>query len=211
MEILTWPKLVQFSHQFVGLFSVSSPSDLEYFAVVKLSKDEKARGHHRMMDEQGNQVGDVDHIRDVSRRTSVIQIAAYAAEMNKRIKRILLVDDHPVLRSGMRNFLDGKFEICGEAANGKEAIEQAMQCKPDLVLLDIQMPVMNGVEAAREIRRLLPKTKILMFSMVDGVQLERTVAEAGAHGGITKTATTDELLQTINRVLTTPSPNRAND
>lgn len=81
-------------------------------------------------------------------------------------KRILIVDDSAVLRKTLRQTLerhDG-WEVCGEAANGREGVEKAQRLKPDLILLDSSMPALNGLEAARQLKRLLPSVPLLMFT-----------------------------------------------
>lgn len=91
--------------------------------------------------------------------------------------RVLLVDDSPVMRSAVRALLDRHpFLVCGEAANGRDGVQRVLELKPDIVLLDIDMPVMNGIEAAREIRETAPHTKIVfltihhMSEMPDGIR-----------------------------------------
>jgi len=80
-------------------------------------------------------------------------------------RRILLVDDVPMVRTTIRSFLEPySFQICGEATDGEEAIEKVRALRPDIVLLDINMPVMNGVRAACEIRRIAPATKIVFLT-----------------------------------------------
>lgn len=117
--------------------------------------------------------------------------------------RILLVDDHEVVRRGVKLLLQNQagWEVCGEAQNGKEAIDQVVNLKPDLVILDLSMPVMGGLEAAREIRRVAPGTKILIFTMHDSPRLAAEVERAGADGYVSKTALSAELQKTITNLL----------
>ena len=84
--------------------------------------------------------------------------------------RILLADDFDIVRRGIRGLLDGPpgWEICGEAVNGREAVEKTLELKPDLVVLDVGMPIMNGIEAARQIRAFATATKILKRSQSTG-------------------------------------------
>ena len=102
--------------------------------------------------------------------------------------RILVADDHQVVRTGLRALLESKtgWQVCGEACNGREAVEKASQLKPDVAVLDIGMPLLNGVEATRQIRKLSPQTEILILTMHDSEQLVQEVLGAGAHGYILK-------------------------
>jgi DNA-binding NarL/FixJ family response regulator len=102
--------------------------------------------------------------------------------------RILIADDHQVVRTGLRALLESKkgWEVCAEAANGREAVEKASQLKPDVAVLDIGMPLLNGVEATRQIRKLSPQTEILILTMHDSELLVQEVLGAGAHGYILK-------------------------
>ena len=102
--------------------------------------------------------------------------------------RILVADDHQVVRTGLRALLESKagWQVCAEASNGREAVEKAGQHKPDVAVLDIGMPLLNGVEATRQIRKLSPQTEILILTMHDSEQLIQEVLGAGAHGYILK-------------------------
>ena len=102
--------------------------------------------------------------------------------------RILVADDHQVVRTGLRALLESKtgWEVCAEAANGREAVEKAGQLKPDVAVLDIGMPLLNGVEATRQIRKLSPQTEILILTMHDSELLIQEVLGAGALGYILK-------------------------
>jgi DNA-binding NarL/FixJ family response regulator len=102
--------------------------------------------------------------------------------------RILIADDHQVVRTGLRALLESKsgWQVCAEAANGREAVEKAGQLKPDVAVLDIGMPLLNGVEATRQIRKLSPRTEVLILTMHDSEVLVQEVLEAGATGYIVK-------------------------
>ena len=102
--------------------------------------------------------------------------------------RILVADDHHVVRTGLRTLLESKsgWMVCAEASNGREAVEKAGQLKPDVAVLDIGMPLLNGVEATRQIRKLSPQTEVLILTMHDSELLVQEVFEAGAHGYILK-------------------------
>lgn len=114
--------------------------------------------------------------------------------------RILLADDHGIVREGLRMYLhyDPELEIVGEAANGREAVEMAHRLRPDLVLMDILMPVMDGIEATLAIRRDLPDTEVVvMTSVLDDSVIRRAVA-AGAIGYLMKDTGSDELRSAIH-------------
>lgn len=102
--------------------------------------------------------------------------------------RILVADDHDVVRRGLREQLsshDG-WEICGEARNGREAVQMALKLSPDVAVIDLSMPELNGLEATRQIRRELPRTEVLIFTMHETEQLIREVLSAGARGYVLK-------------------------
>jgi DNA-binding NarL/FixJ family response regulator len=117
--------------------------------------------------------------------------------------RILLVDDHEVMRRGIRALLSGDsdWDIAAEAQDGREAVEKVQELHPDLVVLDLTMPVMNGLEAAKEIRRVAPATKILIFSMHESPQITREAREAGADAFLSKSAMAEELPLLVKRLL----------
>jgi DNA-binding NarL/FixJ family response regulator len=102
--------------------------------------------------------------------------------------RILIADDHHVVRTGLRSLLESRsgWKVCAEATNGREAVEKAGKLKPHVAVLDIAMPLLNGVEAIRQIRKISPKTEILILTMHHSELLVREVLEAGAHGYILK-------------------------
>ena len=102
--------------------------------------------------------------------------------------RILLADDHDVVRRGLREQLSGHdgWEICGEARNGREAVQMALKLSPDVAVIDLSMPELNGLEATRQIRRELPRTEVLIFTMHETEQLIREVLSAGARGYVLK-------------------------
>lgn len=117
--------------------------------------------------------------------------------------RIVLADDHEIVRSGMKSLLDGHhlWKVCGEATNGQEAVEEVLQLKPDMVVLDLSMPVMNGIEAAREIRKKAPSTKIVIFSMHDSPRIAEEAVQAGADAYLAKTAHFGEMERVIGSLL----------
>jgi DNA-binding NarL/FixJ family response regulator len=116
--------------------------------------------------------------------------------------RILLVDDFQRIRSGVRTLLTSEpVEICGEAENGREAIERVRELRPDLVLLDIVMPVMSGIEAAHEIHRISPSTKIVFFTIEDTPEAAAVARLIGVDGLVPKSTAGTELIPTLKRLL----------
>lgn len=117
--------------------------------------------------------------------------------------RILLVDDIEVVRKGLKKLLGGNegWEICGEAENGKEAIEKVAELCPDIVLLDVTMPVMNGFQAASEIRRLSPKTKIVIFTMHESPRMAEESKRAGADAYLAKSTSLEVIEGTISHLI----------
>jgi two-component system, NarL family, response regulator LiaR len=113
--------------------------------------------------------------------------------------RILLVDDHSVVRQGLRMFLaiDPAFEVVGEASNGAEALDLVAALKPDVVLMDLIMPVMDGVEATRLIRRQYPETEVIALTSVLEDNAVIGAVKAGAIGYLLKDTGADELLKAI--------------
>jgi len=108
--------------------------------------------------------------------------------------RILVADDNELVRRGvMRVLRSQNLDVCAEAENGKEAVAKAQQFRPDLVILDISMPVVNGLEAARLIRQILPQTKIIVVTHNDSSLLLPAVRESGADGCVDKARINTEL------------------
>jgi CheY-like chemotaxis protein len=122
-------------------------------------------------------------------------------------KRILIADDHEMLRRGVRNTLQTEMdlEICGEAVDGQDVVEKVKELQPDLVILDINMPVLNGLVAVRQILRLRPQTKVLVFSVHDSEQTIQEVHAAGAHGFISKGKDAQDLLRVVRDILSVNS------
>jgi DNA-binding NarL/FixJ family response regulator len=113
--------------------------------------------------------------------------------------RILVADDHQVVRTGLRALLESKagWQVCAEAANGREAVEKAGELHPDVAVLDIGMPLLNGVEATRQIRKVSPGTEILILTMHDSEHMIQGVLDAGAHGYILKDDADRNLLAAV--------------
>src|SRR5688500_3862570 len=115
---------------------------------------------------------------------------------------VLLVDDHPFVREGIRSFLSDlpDFEVVGEASSGSEALKMAQQHAPDFILLDINMPGINGLEAVGQLRKSMPKAKILVLTVHNSREYVLHVARSGAHGYILKEAPPEELLEAMNAI-----------
>jgi PAS domain S-box-containing protein len=118
-------------------------------------------------------------------------------------KRILIADDHEMLRRGVCTALQKQkdLEICGEATNGRQAVERAIGLQPDLVIMDFEMPVLNGLAAAREILRNCPRTKILIFTVHDSDQMVKDIYAAGVHACLSKDKGGRDLLRVVKELL----------
>src|SRR5215471_2701315 len=116
--------------------------------------------------------------------------------------RILIADDHAVVRAGLRALLESRsgWEVCAESTDGRDAIEKAAKLKPDVAVLDIGMPLLNGVEATRRIRAASPSTEILILTMHESDDLVQQVVEAGARGYILKDDADRVLLAAVDAV-----------
>src|ERR1700757_1715774 len=117
----------------------------------------------------------------------------------KAALRILMADDHEVIRCGLRALLQGHpgWEICGEARDGREAVEKAGQLRPDLVILDIGMPNLNGLDAARQILRHDPQISVLMLTIDESEQVMREVLSTGARGFLLKSDAARDLVAAV--------------
>lgn len=117
--------------------------------------------------------------------------------------RILIVDDHEVVRQGVRTILRARpqWEVVGEAANGKEALEQAKKVDADVIIMDITMPEMSGIEATREIAKMHLRSAVLIFTMHESKNLADTVREAGARGFVLKSHAARDLLEALELLL----------
>jgi DNA-binding NarL/FixJ family response regulator len=113
--------------------------------------------------------------------------------------RLLVADDHDVVRMGVRALLEGQpgWEVAAEAAHGREAVEKAKLVQPDVTILDLSMPELNGLEAAREILKTVP-TKVLILTMYDSDLLIRQTLEAGARGYVLKADTGRDLVSAVD-------------
>lgn len=113
--------------------------------------------------------------------------------------KLMLVDDHEVVRRGMAALLEGRedWQIVGEAADGRSAVKLAQATIPDVVVMDIVMPELNGFEATRQILKVLPQTEVLILTMHDGEQLVREVVSAGARGYVLKSDAGRQLVAAV--------------
>ncbi|MCB1019341.1 MAG: response regulator transcription factor [Acidobacteria bacterium] len=116
--------------------------------------------------------------------------------------QVLMADDHSLIRQGLRLLLEDQADmtVVGEARDGREAIDKTLELKPDVLILDIAMPVLGGLEAAREIAHHRPRTRILGLSVRRDAAYAREMLRAGAYGYLTKEASQDELLSAIRAV-----------
>ena len=115
------------------------------------------------------------------------------------VTRILIADDHEVVRAGLRRMLESQpsWEVVAEVADGKDAISKAVETKPDIAVLDYSLPLVNGIEATRQIRARLPKTEVLIFTMHDNETLIQDLLKAGARGYLLKTDANHHLINAI--------------
>ncbi|MGV3771614.1 MAG: response regulator [Verrucomicrobiales bacterium] len=115
---------------------------------------------------------------------------------------LLLVDDHPVVREGIRSYLSAspKLKVIGEAGSGESAVEAACALRPDIVLMDINMPGMNGLEATRILRQKAPEVKVVILTVHDTKEYVSQIAMIGAHGYVLKDASPAHLIEAIQTV-----------
>jgi DNA-binding NarL/FixJ family response regulator len=113
--------------------------------------------------------------------------------------RILLADDHVIVRRGLRALIESNpdFAVCAEAGDGREAVELAIKHKPDIAVLDVSLPILNGVEATRQIRRASPATEVLVFTMHDSDELITEVLHAGARGYLLKSEADGQVIDAV--------------
>jgi len=113
--------------------------------------------------------------------------------------RILIVGDHDVVRSGLRHVIESQpnWQVVAEAADGKEAVQKALETKPDVGVIDYSLPLINGVDATRQIRSALPQTEVLIFTMHDNATIIQELLKAGARGYLLKTDAQRHLIGAI--------------
>jgi two-component system nitrate/nitrite response regulator NarL len=146
-------------------------------------------------------VQQMQHKNPDSNRGCDLESPKTTGNMKKRIK-VLLVDDHPVVRKGIRSCLaqDAHLEVVGEAGDGQEALRKARELAPDIVLMDIDMPQMNGLAATELIRKELPQIKVLILSMHQHTDYVLRILRSGASGYVLKEASPEELVKAIETV-----------
>jgi len=130
------------------------------------------------------------------------RVQALASGQIGNALRILIVDDHEAVRAGVRVALETRegLEVCGEAANGREALDKVRQLKPDVVILDITMPVLDGFSAAREINKILPGVAILLLSMHESPNMINVAKSSGARGYVAKSEGIARLLRAVDAI-----------
>jgi DNA-binding NarL/FixJ family response regulator len=114
--------------------------------------------------------------------------------------RILVVDDHAVVRRGVRSLLESRegWEVCGEATNGRDAVEQSGRLRPDVVVMDLSLPELNGLDATRQILKEAPGTEVLVLTMHHSEELARDVLQAGARGYLLKSDADENLIAAVD-------------
>lgn len=116
--------------------------------------------------------------------------------------RILIADDHEIVRQGLRSLLEKEnWEVCGEYGSGREAVEGVKQLGPEIAILDISMPDLNGVEATQQIAKQFPDTRVIVMTMHDSEELARRVLEAGARGYVLKSDAARDLANAVKSVM----------
>ena len=116
--------------------------------------------------------------------------------------KVLLVDDHPIVREGVRSYLSnqGSVVVVGETSDGEEALRKAKKCSPDVIVLDVSLPSLDGGEVAKRLRQSVPKAKLLAFSIHATEEYVVRMARCGVHGYVTKDEPTEHLLDAIRHV-----------
>ena len=116
--------------------------------------------------------------------------------------RVLVVDDHEVVRRGVRSLIQShsNYDVCGEAVDGQDAVEKAQELNPDVIVMDVSMPRLNGLEATHLIRAALPDSEILILSQHDSPEMVRQAFKAGARGYVVKSSIARDLLAALECV-----------
>jgi DNA-binding NarL/FixJ family response regulator len=126
--------------------------------------------------------------------------------------RILIVDDHEIFRRGLRSLLESRadWEVCGEATDGRDAVDKAKQLQPDVIVLDITMPRLNGLDAVALIRKEVPPAKVVILSQHQPALMKQVALAAGAGAYVTKSEVSRELMAAIDSLLSAGSSQSAN-
>ena len=116
--------------------------------------------------------------------------------------RILIVDDHAVVRRGVRSLLESHegWDVCGEATTGRDAVEQSRRLRPDVVIMDLSLPELNGLDATRHILKDAPETEVLVLTMHQSEELARDVLQAGARGYVLKSDADENLIAAVENL-----------
>jgi DNA-binding NarL/FixJ family response regulator len=116
--------------------------------------------------------------------------------------RILVVDDHAVVRRGVRSLLESRqgWDVCGEATTGRDAVEQSRRLRPDVVVMDLSLPELNGLDATRQILKDAPETEVLVLTMHQSEELARDVLQAGARGYVLKSDADENLIAAVENL-----------
>ena len=116
--------------------------------------------------------------------------------------RILIVDDHAVVRRGVRSLLESRegWEVCGEAATGREAVTESLRLRPDVVVMDVSLPELNGLDATRQILKAAPEIEVLVLTMHHSEELVRDVLKAGARGYLLKADADESLIAAVENL-----------
>ena len=124
-------------------------------------------------------------------------------EAQGKINTVLLADDHPIVRKALRTDLDKEtdFKVIGEASDGEEAVKLVSELHPDVVVMDIGMPVVNGIEATRKIKSLSPNTIVVVLTVYDDIEHVLGILESGADGYLIKSVSVDEVIQSIRLIV----------
>lgn len=117
--------------------------------------------------------------------------------------RVLIVDDHAVIRRGVQGILNGypEWQLCGEADNGEEGVRLAGELQPEVVIMDVSMPGLNGLQATRIIHDIMPETKVLLLTLHSSGEFVRNAFHAGARGYVLKSDAEHELVRALNIVM----------
>jgi len=116
--------------------------------------------------------------------------------------RILVVDDHAVVRRGVKSLLESQegWEVCGEATTGRDAVEQSRRLRPDVVVMDLSLPELNGLDATRQILKVAPDTEVLVLTMHHSEELARDALQAGARGYVLKSDADENLIAAVDNL-----------